>query len=367
MPIVRLQDNVKGSNGVYYEIDDQNPPVGQGGMGVVFCGTQIDANGQRRSAAIKFLYEDLPDFVIQRAIQEASIQLHNDNLVEMFDFMQIKEVSPNGGIIIRNHVTSEFLTGVMLFDLLRGVTTDRNGNEIPFANELFQQYSCDREAFALFIIKSVLSGIMALHDAGYVHRDIDPSNIMITNDGKVKIIDFGVVKNMRISANVTGHALSTIGQVIGKPAYAAPEVAYGLVDEHDYRTDIYAIGVMLFELITGHLPFRGDQAEVLEMQKTKPLPTEEISNNSIAYIIQKATAKKKEARYQTASEFRVDVEKLLRGEQISQESNHTASVMLEENVKPLKKNAVNNSTNTIMWIVSIVAGLAVGSLLAIFL
>lgn len=197
----------------------------------------------------------------------------------------------------------------MLFDLLKGKTTDNNGVEIPFARELYTRYINDRYGFAIYIVKNVLSGIMALHDKGYIHRDIDPSNIMITFDEKVKIIDFGIARQLS-TLTTQDKQLTTAGQFMGKATYAAPELVVGDVAHQNETTDIYAIGIMFFQFIVGHLPFDGATHDVLNMQLHQKMPLQLISQKQIRKIIGKATEKKQAERFQSAAEFRVAVEQL---------------------------------------------------------
>ncbi|MGM9759871.1 MAG: protein kinase [Parabacteroides sp.] len=304
---------IQGTNekrlGIYYEVNENEPPLGVGGMGQVFRGCRVEANGVRKEVAIKFLFDDLPDHVIERARREASIQIHNENLVEMFGFIQVDEVVSSGVTRPHYHVVSELLHGVMLFDLLKGKTTDNNGEEIAFAAELYQMYTHNRNEFALFIIKNLLAGILALHDKGFIHRDIDPSNIMITADGKVKLIDFGIAK--QLTTLVTqDKQLTTTGQFMGKAAYAAPELVHGDVRHQNATTDIYAVGILFFQLVTGELPFDGATNDVLNMQLHKKVPLKLITSKGIRNVIAKATEKKQADRYQSAAEFRVAVEQI---------------------------------------------------------
>lgn len=309
MSIITIQGISEKEKGIFYEVNTNEQPLGVGGMGQVYKGCRIEANGVRIDVAIKFLFDDLPVHVIERARREASIQIHNENLVEMYGFIQIDEVVTPGVIHQRYHVVSELLHGVMLFDLLKGKTTDNNGVEIPFAKELYTRYINDRYGFAIYIIKNVLSGIMALHDKGYIHRYIDPSNIMITIDRKVKIIDFGIARQLS-TLTTQDKQLTTAGQFMGKAAYAAPELVVGDVAHQNETTDIYAIGIMFFQFIVGHLPFDGATHEVLDMQLHQKMPLQLIPQKTIRKIIGKATEKKQVDRYQSAAEFRVAVEQL---------------------------------------------------------
>lgn len=313
MSIIVLQGSSEKSLNIYYEIETENEPLGTGGMGKVYKGVRVQGNtGVREDVAVKFLFDDLPAQAIERARREASIQIHNENLIEMFGFIEIEEEIAPGQIHPRYHVVSELLRGVMLFDLLKGKTTDNSGQEIPFAQELYKQYTEDKLHFALRIIKCVLSGVMALHDKGYIHRDIDPSNIMITYDGKVKLIDLGIAKPIsdEVSDSSLSSCLTMAGHFIGKAAYAAPELVIGDVAHENRTTDLYAVGVLFYLLITGHLPFEGATLEVLDMQLHQKIPLQDITSKSIRKVIAKATAKKQSERYATASEFRVAVEQL---------------------------------------------------------
>lgn len=281
-------------------------------MGQVFRGVRVDdTNGVRREAAIKFLFDDLPESAIERTRREASVKINNENLVEMFGFIEVDTVDSSGNVHKRYHVASELLNGVMLHDLMRGKTTDANGEEMEFAKELYRQYSCDRMRFALFITRNILSGVMALHDAGYIHRDIDPSNVMVTSDGKVKLIDFGICKKLDSLGSADQH-LTTTGQFMGKAAYAAPELVVGDVAHQNETTDLYAIGIMFYELLTGNVPFDGPTHEVLARQLKEEVPVKNLTDKYARAIVKKATAKKQENRYASAAEFRVAVEQLSR-------------------------------------------------------
>lgn len=303
---------------IHYEVDPGLPSLGEGGMGQVLRGVRVnERNGLKQDVAIKFLFEDLPQHAIERARREASIQVHNENLVEMFGFI---EVSDNNSVK-RYHVVSELLQGVMLFDLLNGKTTDKFGHEVEFAKELLQQYQTDRFSFSVFIVKNVLSGLMALHDKGYIHRDLDPSNIMITHDRKVKIIDFGIAKHLN-SLNTQDQQLTNTGQFIGKASYAAPELVLGDVRNQNITTDIYAVGVMLYQFIVGSLPFDGTMAEVIKKQLNEKIPLKLVPYKAIRRIISKATAKKQSERYQSAAEMRVDLEHLTKADAVPSKTSY---------------------------------------------
>lgn len=304
MAIIRLQGEREKEQGIYYEFDNSSTPLGEGGMGKVFRGKRVNVyTHETRDVAIKFMFAGLPPNVIQRAEDEANIRILHDNLVEMMGFLAVENRMPNGAVSVRYHVVSELLIGVSLTDLIQGVVTDQNGVAIPYAQQLYKMYNTDPEQFAVTVITKVLSGIMALHDAGYIHRDIDPSNIMITRDGKIKLIDFGIAKKVG-GLRTHDRNLTTAGQFMGKPQYAAPELIIGDLKNQNKPTDIYAIGVLLFQLIVGHLPFEGPSNVVLNAHLRNKMPLGLIKNKRLRDIIKHATDKDCTKRYQTAAEFR---------------------------------------------------------------
>lgn len=317
MAIIRLKGNSANDKHIYYEFDTDTEPLGEGGMGKVYRGRQIsELTGVARDVAIKFMFEGLPQSVIDRARREASIQVVSENLVEMMGFIETTSEGPNNTIRPHYHVVSELLSGVMLADLLNGVTSTKDGRQIAFAQNLYNMYKEDRANFALIIMKNIASGIMTLHDKGYIHRDIDPTNIMVTEDGKIKLIDFGIAKKMP-NHNTTGgdelttqdRSLTMTGQFVGKPQYAAPELVVGDINYQNETTDIYAMGILFYQLLVGKLPFTGPVTKVLEAQKKQKTPVKNIADiknvKDFRVVVAKATEKEQSKRYHSAAEFRV--------------------------------------------------------------
>ena len=357
--MIYIQGEEEKRNHIHYEVDPELPSLGEGGMGQVLKGVRVnDANGVRTTVAIKFLFEDLPAHAIERAKREASIQIHNENLVEMFGFIEVVENPESARPVKRYHVVSELLQGVMLFDLLNGKTTDKNGQEVPFAQELYAKYQNDRFGFAVFIVKNILSGLMALHDKGYIHRDLDPSNIMITTDRKVKIIDFGIAKRLD-NLNTQDQQLTSTGQFIGKAAYAAPELVLGDVHNQDKTTDIYAVGIMLFQLMTGSLPFEGTMAELIKKQLNEKVPLKMIPYKAVRNIVAKATAKKQSDRYQSAAEMRVDLEHLSKADAVPSATSTGQVVASLADVKGNKNKLIGIAAAAVV-VLGLIIGFAVG-------
>lgn len=310
MSVIRLQGENERRDGVYYEVDTESAPIGAGGMGQVFRGICVNQiNGATRPVAIKFMYDDLPDHAVERARREASICLRNDNLVEMLGFIETVERGVGGEVKKHYHVVSELLTGVSLSDVMEGKVRDVNGEDVPFAIKMAQDFKNDPEHFATIIVTNVLSGLMALHDAGYIHRDIDPSNIMLTTEGRIKLIDYGIAKQMN-NLTTSDKSLTVAGSFMGKPEYASPELVLGDVKHQNQTTDIYAVGILLYQCIIGHPPFEGPRHEVLDKQLKTKLPLAKIKNSGLRKIIATACEKKQEQRYQSSAQMRVALENL---------------------------------------------------------
>ena len=309
MLIKRLQGQLEKRNGYYYEFDMHSKPLGEGGMGVVYKGFKIyEATGNRSVVAIKAMFDGLPAEVYERAEREASIRLRNDNLVEMLGFISEIEIDPYGMHKNKYYVVSEYLNGVVLSDLLTGQFKDKDGIEIPYAKQLYTDYVSEKEKTSIEIIRCVLSGILALHDKGYIHRDIDPTNIMVTDEGTIKLIDFGIAKYVR-SLGTIDKSLTSTGKFIGKAEFASPELVLGDVRNQGYPTDIYAIGILFYQLLVGKLPFTGSKYEVLQMQLNDKVPVKHIKNPLLAKIVKKATEKNKSDRYSSVAELRVEIDK----------------------------------------------------------
>ena len=228
----------------------------------------------------------------------------------MYGFVEtVTQLEGDSKCKVHYHVIMELLIGVTLEDIMNGVTSDQNGMQIPFAAEIYSQYTQNRDAAVVRIMKSILSGLMALHDNGFIHRDIDPSNIMLTIDGKIKLIDFGICKQI-VSLESLDKALTASGVFMGKVNYAAPELVLGDVRSQNYTTDIYALGVLLYQLCTGHLPFTGTDQDILSANLRKSLPMGDVRRSDFKKIIRKATEKVQSKRYASVAELRVDLERI---------------------------------------------------------
>lgn len=303
--------------GVYYEYDDQHM-IGAGGMGVVYFGRRVDNLGNETPVAIKKINAGIDPHgrEMQRARREASIRIRHENLLYMYGMVTMAQKDFMGNTIEDHYVIMEYLNGISLSDFIDGHLALKDKTVPETIQRMYASYKSDPVGTSKSIIRAVLSGITTLHDSGYIHRDIDPSNVIITSDGGIKVIDYGLCKNsnnardkfdLEMAQNMK--QLSVTGQILGKPSYAPEELLSGKLDTQGMYTDTYSIGMMLYHLVTGKVPFDNiDVHRIIEDQKKSSLPLGEIEDKHIAKVIKKATSKKIRDRYPNCSEFRVAID-----------------------------------------------------------
>jgi serine/threonine protein kinase len=253
--------------------------IGRGGMGTVFKAVDPRIG---RSVAIKVLTAaaDDPDLLL-RFYREAKYtgSLQHQNIVTVY------ELGHQDGV---PYLVMEYLEGVSLDAIIA------SGRPMPMGEKLR-------------IILQVCSGLSYAHKRDLVHRDIKPANIMIVESGTAKIVDFGI-------ARLGGNRLTRTGHVVGSLNYMSPEQLSGNT-EVDLRTDVYSTGVVLFQLVTGVLPFEGSTtaATLTKIMQDPPPPVARYVKEcpaDLEAIVQKALAKKREERYASADELAVDVARL---------------------------------------------------------
>jgi serine/threonine-protein kinase len=266
--------------------------IGQGGMAEVYRGRDQRLG---RNVAVKVLRSDLardPSFErrFEREAQAAAGMQH-PNVVAVFD-TGVDEIAGNPA----PYIVMEFVDGTTLKELL---STGRR---------LLPQR-------ALEITSGVLAALEYSHQRGVVHRDIKPANVMLTRGGEVKVMDFGIARAID-DAQATMTQAST---VMGTAQYLSPEQGRG--ETADARSDVYGTGCLLYELLTGRPPFRGDTTESVIYQHVRenPMPPSQVDTEvprAVDAIVLKALAKNPENRYQSAADMRADVLRAIDGEPV---------------------------------------------------
>ena len=266
-----------------YEIIDR---IGRGGMAEVYRGYHAALD---RYVAIKLLHPflaDDPEFKDRFENEARNVaKLKHPNIVQVYDF----EYDVEGD------------SYYMVMEMINGPTLKDRLFDLSDANERFSVSE------AIRIIKAAAEALAYAHQRNMIHRDVKPANLMLDEDHRVVLTDFGIAKI------VTGGQLTVSGGMVGTPAYMAPE--QGLGEAGDERSDIYSLGVILFQLVTGRLPYDADTPlGVILKHVNDPLPSprqfvpdipEELER-----IICKAMAKEPEERYQTAAELAYDLGRL---------------------------------------------------------
>ena len=268
--------------------------IGEGGMGVVFAARHAVIE---RPLAIKVLKREVmrDTATIKRFVQEAKAasRIGHPNIVDVTDF----GTTPDG----MTYSVMEFVDGMTLSRAIK--------EGAPFAPRR-----------AILIAQQIGRALGAAHDKGIVHRDLKPENVfLIDRDERVdfvKIVDFGIAKVQPLEGKAEGPRLTRAGSVFGTPEYMAPEQAAGRSDT-DGRVDIYALGTILYEMITGRTPHKSNSTvRTIAMQMLDPImPPSQVRPDlaipkPLELAIMKALAKKREERYQTMGELVVALDEV---------------------------------------------------------
>ena len=268
-----------------YEIGEL---LGRGGMADVRIGTDARLG---RKVAIKLLKPALandPAFRtrFRREAQDAAKMAH-PNIVRIFDAGEETVIDPSGNEAQIPFIVMEYVDGRLLKDIIA---------QGPIAPDE-----------AARITGQILTALEYSHRAGVVHRDIKPGNIMIANNGQVKVMDFGIAR----AVSESSATIAETSAIVGTAQYFSPEQARGEVV--DARTDLYSTGVVLFEMLTGQAPFRGENPVAVAYQHVNQIPPAPSSLNravpaALDAVTMRALSKDRFARYQSAAEFRDEVE-----------------------------------------------------------
>jgi serine/threonine protein kinase len=258
--------------------------IGRGGMADVFEGIDLRLG---RKIAIKLLKSDLAndENFESRFAQEAqaSAKMAHPTIVRIYDAGEEVSTDANGNVRKTPFIVMEYVKGKLLRDLM-------HEKRLTLSE-------------AVGYAKGVLTALEYSHKAGVVHRDIKASNIMITEEGQVKVMDFGIARAISDSSATQAH---TSG-IVGTAQYFSPEQARG--EAVDSRTDLYSTGVVLYEMLAGRPPFKGDTAVSVAYQHVSEKVTPPSTHNpeitpEMDQVVLNALAKDRDERFQTAEEFR---------------------------------------------------------------
>jgi tetratricopeptide (TPR) repeat protein len=258
-----------------YEIIEE---LGKGGMGRVYraLDKKID-----EEVALKIIRPDIAD---SRTIERFGNELKLARKISHKNVCRMYHLSEESGT---HYITMEFVPGETLKDMIR----------------MTRQFSIGT---AVIIAKQICEGMIEAHRFGVIHRDLKPQNIIIDREGNAKIMDFGIARSQETKGTTLQRTL------IGTPEYMSPEQTESR--DVDHRSDIYSFGVILFEMLTGEVPFEGETPiGVAMMQKSKPPPHPSKFNPlippALSQIVLKCLEKNREARYQSAEELLAELKR----------------------------------------------------------
>jgi len=272
--------------------------VGRGGMAEIFQARDILLD---RSVAIKVLFAEFavdPAFVerFRREAQSAA-GLNHPNIVGVYDWGRVNNTY---------YIAMEFVDGHTLADIIR-----QNNNFTPVQ-------VCD-------VISEVALALDSAHKNGVIHRDVKPGNILISTTGQVKVADFGIAR--ALGAGIEQN-LTQIGAVMGTATYFSPEQARGAAT--DQRSDIYSLGIVMYEMLAGTVPFSGENAVAIAYKQVHedPIPLDQRNKSipaGLIAIVAKCMAKSPDSRYSTAGEVQDDLRRFVDGLPVLAMTNQVAA------------------------------------------
>lgn len=260
--------------------------IGRGGMAIVY---KAKDTVLRRYVALKVIRQESDNLVLVRRLHKEAVvasRLHHPNIVTIYEVDEVDGV---------HYLSMDYIDGLELQDYIARKQPE------------------SRDMLRLFV--KICRAVDFANQNGVVHRDIKPSNVLVKEDGEPVITDFGLAKSTEQDLSLTRE-----GTAMGTPYYMAPEQVTGSIDQIDARTDVYALGVVLYELLGGISPFIGKSAMDIYQKILSSMP-QKLSKRmriepELESIVFKAIEKEGIMRYQTAGEFADDMERFLKGEPV---------------------------------------------------
>lgn len=299
--------------------------IGVGGMSYVY---KANCSRLSRHVAIKILKDEFAND------SEFKSRFHNEsNAVARLahkNIVSIYDVSNNGDL---DYIVMELIEGISI-----------------------KEYLCKKQQLdwkqTLFFSAQIAEALDHAHSRGIIHQDIKPHNIMLLRDGTLKVADFGIAKLENDGET------KVIKEAIGSVHYISPEQAKG--STIDIRTDIYSLGIVMYEMVTGRIPFKGENAIAVVMQHINSLPTPPTSINSdipksLEYVILKAMNPTLKNRYKDANEFLCDLEKVKNNPNIRLECEpvcNKTQIIPKDQVKTASKSIANNAPTSLTQVVN---------------
>jgi serine/threonine protein kinase len=294
--------------------------IGRGGMSVVYRAQQVQPI--RRQVAVKILLPETPigsklhKQFLARFQREAQIiaNLHHDNIIPLYEYDEQDGEA---------YLVMPYLAGGSLSKVLarQGVLTLQK---------------------TLNYLKQAAEALDYAHTNNVIHRDLKPSNFLLDSTGRLVLADFGIARIIHTSDRTIFSTLTNPGVVLGTPDYMSPEMVQGV--PVDYRSDIYALGIMLFQMLRGDVPFKGSTPLVVAaMHMQEPLPPLHLVNPTISTavdaVVQQATAKRREDRFMTAGtlaqELRSAVNSLISSLDSETDARNAPTVLTQPRLTPL--------------------------------
>ena len=266
-------------------------PLGQGGMGIVY---EAEQERPRRQVALKVLRSGIvPAEILRRFELEGELlgRLHHPGIAHIYQ----------AGVEETTHGRQPYF----VMELVRGERLD----EYVRSHRLTLRET-------LLLVAAIADAVQHAHHAGVIHRDLKPANILVTEEGQPKILDFGLARAAPDPLLGTVHTVA--GEVLGTIAYMSPEQIAGDVDALDTRSDVYALGVILYELISGRPPYQVERVSLIEaarvIHNVEPTRLRAVDRKvpaDVETIVAKALEKEKERRYSSAADLANDIRRFL--------------------------------------------------------